>query len=34
MAYDIKSKKFAEAWRIVLETLLSTLQQGAITQGI
>ena len=34
MAYDIKSKEFAEAWRIVSETLLSTLQQGSITQGI
>ena len=34
MAYDIKSKEFAEAWRIVSETLLSTLRHGTITQGI
>lgn len=29
MAYDINSKEFAEAWRIVSETLLSTLQNGS-----
>lgn len=28
MAYDVKSEEFANAWRIVSETLLAMIQQG------
>lgn len=31
MAYDVKSKEFANAWRIVSETLLAMIQQGEFT---
>lgn len=31
MAYNVKSKEFADAWRIVSEALLAMIQQGEFT---